>query len=101
MAESLGGPTAIDTYTHTSINLAIRVDADPKTNTVRVLFVGNPGSIAMIGTDGQILGAGDVYPVAADDPITLQLNPGNARRAVSFYTEVATQPTVIKVISEG
>lgn len=102
MAETLTGPPSIATYIHTSIDEAIRVDIDPKTNRVTVLFVTNDGLIAFTGTDGAQLTAADTFPVGAGAPFTVRVDSGPDRvSSLVIFTEVAVQPTTVKIISEA
>lgn len=102
MPESLTGPPSIATYTHSVINEAIEVQIHPKTNRVTVLFQTNPGLFAFAGTEGGQLVAGNAFPVVADSPFTVRMDSGPDRISnLRIYTEVATQPTTVKIISES
>lgn len=101
MAETLTRAPAIDTYTHGVVDVAIEVEIDPKTNVVNVLFETNDGVVALAGTEGQQLAASNTFPVAAGVPLRLRLAKGPQRvSGLRIYTEVAIQPTTVKIISE-
>lgn len=96
-----GPPASVITYTHVTINEATEVEIDPKTNRITVLFSTNAGKIAFTGTDGAALTAADTFPVAADSPFTVALDGGEGRvQGLKLYTEVAIQPTEVKILSE-
>lgn len=101
MPETLSPPTGINSYTHTAVDVAIQADINPKTNRITVLFEGNDGLIAFTGTEGAQLTAADSFPVVAGAPFTVAVDAGEDRvNGMAIFTEVSTQPTVVKIISE-
>ena len=102
MAETAGAPTSVLTYTHTTTSEAIEVAINSRTNRITLLFQGNPGTFALVGTDGVILATDDEFPIVANTPFTFVVDEGIDRvSGLVVYTQVLAQPTTVKLISEA
>lgn len=80
-------------------NLATEVQLEAKNSSdVTVLFEGDPGKFALVGTDGQILATADQTNVGADRYFTFHL--GRNQATVSIFVQPDVNDTDCVVIVE-
>jgi hypothetical protein len=77
---------------------AIEVVLGQKTARVTFLFVGQAGSYAFTGTEGQLLGT-DQIPIVADSFFVQRVDMG-VRDQSMFFQVTAGAPVTLRIISE-